>query len=375
MPDFWNQMVLDNPVRKYAFVAIAIVAGLILKRMLSRFFAGLLHSLVEKFATGVDKKAFLNLVTRPLEVFLMILITIVAIEKLHFPEALNFDIYEISVKVIIHNFAKGIVIVAFFWLLLRIIDFVAMILEWKAKATKDMRDNQIILFLRDFLKAVISIIGILTLMKKSFGFHVDNIWTGLGIAGAALALATKESIENLIASFIILFDKPFSVGDVVKVSNISGTVEKIGLRSTRIRTDLKTFVTVPNKQMVDSVVDNQTLRTQRKAEIRLQIGLSTNTAKMNQLISGIKGILEKDNIENPTAFLNDIAGNAFLINVDFFTAPIQLKEFNEIKQKVNIEILELMEKLQVEIAGASTDVNILNGASSASAVSPLPRQG
>ena len=79
MPDFWNQMVLDNPVRKYAFVAIAIVAGLILKRMLSRFFAGLLHSLVEKFATGVDKKAFLNLVTRPLEVFLMILITIVAI--------------------------------------------------------------------------------------------------------------------------------------------------------------------------------------------------------------------------------------------------------------------------------------------------------
>ncbi len=60
-------------------------------------------------------------------------------------------------------------------------------------------------------------------------------------------------------------------GDVVKVNMISGAVERIGLRSTRIRTDLKTYVTVPNKQMVDSIVDNLTLRTYRKAEIRLQI--------------------------------------------------------------------------------------------------------
>ena len=63
------------------------------------------------------------------------------------------------------------------------------------------------------------------------------------------------------------------VGDTVKVNNISGIVERIGLRSTRIRTDLKTYVTVPNKQMVDSIVDNQTLRTYRKAELRLQFDI------------------------------------------------------------------------------------------------------
>ena len=195
-----------------------------------------------------------------------------------------------------------------------------------------------------------------------FGFEVSKFWTSLGIAGAALALSARESIENLIASFIIFFDKPFTVGDVLKVQNITGTVEKIGLRSTRIRTDLKTYVTVPNKQMVDSIVDNQTLRTQRKAEIRLQIGLSASPEVLQQFIQEVEKILNREVIENPTVFLNDIAGNAFLINVDFFTPPIALKEFNEIKQDVNLEILKLMKQYGIEIAGASTDVKIINNA-------------
>ncbi len=77
-------------------------------------------------------------------------------------------------------------------------------------------------------------------------------------------MATRESLENLIASFIIFFDKPFMVGDLVKVQSITGTVEKIGLRSTRIRTDQKTYVTMPNKQMVDSIMDNLSLRAPRR---------------------------------------------------------------------------------------------------------------
>jgi MscS family membrane protein len=361
MPDLWNKIILSNPVQKYVFVAIAILVGLLFKRIISRYIAGLLYRIIKKAATGVDRTSFINLVIAPLESFLLILIAIVSIEKLHFPEALDFDIYEISSKMIIHGLAKFALILAFFWLLLRIIDFVAIILEWKANMSKDMRDNQLIVFIRDFLKAVVSIIGFLMVLGKVFGFHVENIWSGLGIAAAALALATRESIENLIGSFIIFFDKPFTVGDVLKVNSITGTVEKIGLRSTRIRTDLKTYVTVPNKQMVDSIVDNQTLRTQRKAEIRLQISLSTSHEKITGFMDTIrKNILQKDQIENPTVFLNDIAGNAFLINVDFFTPPVALTEFNEIKQEVNLAILALMEELHIDIAGASTDIKLVN---------------
>src|SRR6516165_7488743 len=108
MPDFWNQYILDNPVRSYVFIAIAILGGLLFKRIFSRFVGGILHRVVQKMAAGVDKTSFLELVTTPLETFLMILISIVALEKLKFPSQLNFDFYEVSVRTIFHGIAKAI---------------------------------------------------------------------------------------------------------------------------------------------------------------------------------------------------------------------------------------------------------------------------
>ncbi|MBS1974423.1 MAG: mechanosensitive ion channel, partial [Bacteroidetes bacterium] len=218
---------------------------------------------------------------------------------------------------------------------------------------------QLIVFFRDFLKVIIAIIGILMTLAFAFNVEVSKLTAGLGLAGAALALAAKESVENLIASFIIFFDKPFTAGDAVKVQGISGNIEKIGLRSTRIRTDLKTYVTVPNKQMVDSIVDNLTRRTQRKAEMRLQLSLSVAPATMEKFVVGARSILKKEVIVNPSVFLNDIATNAFLVNIDYFTSPIPLEDFNNLKQQVNVEMMQLMEKLGIQVAGASTDVNVV----------------
>ncbi|HEY4153773.1 MAG TPA: mechanosensitive ion channel family protein, partial [Puia sp.] len=247
----------------------------------------------------------------------------------------------------------------FIWLLLRIIDFVALLLKKKAHLPGGQKDHQMLVFFRDFLKVILVIIGILMVFSMALGFEVSKLWTGLGIAGAALALSTKESIENLIASFIIFFDKPFQTGDILKVNNITGTVEKIGLRSTRIRTDQKTYVTVPNKQMVDSIVDNQTLRTQRKGEVRLQLDSSTNSDTIQRLIEECKRILSKTYIDSPSVFLNDISGTAFQLNIDYFTPPIDAGDFNEIKQKVNLEILKLLETLKVPLSGSSVSVKLM----------------
>lgn len=157
---------------------------------------------------------------------------------------------------------------------------------------------------------------------------------------------------------MIFFDKPFTAGDYLRVNNISGTVEKIGLRSTRIRTDQKTYVTVPNKQMVDSIVDNLTLRTQRKGELRLELSLSTPADQLNAFMDGIRKILEKDKLQNSTVFLDNITGSAFLVNVDYFTAPVVIEEFNAMKQQVNLEVLQLMQEMGLNIAGSSTTIMV-----------------
>src|SRR5579871_3296396 len=359
MHDFWNQIFFSNPIKKYVGVVITILLVLIFKRLLSRYVAGLLYRLVKKISSGLDKISFVNLVAPPISIFLLVFIAFAAIDKLHFPAEIDFEIFEVPAKTIVHSIAVAFIIIGFIWLLLRIIDFISMILARKASETGDLKDNQLITFLRDFLKAIIAIVGILMMLAFAFNIEVGKLTAGLGLAGAALALAAKESVENLIASFIIFFDKPFTAGDVVKVQGFTGNIEKIGLRSTRIRTDVKTYVTVPNKQMVDSIVDNLTLRTQRKAEIRLQLGLSVSPDTMKQFVDGIKLILKKDVIVSPSVFLNDIASNAFFVNIDYFTSPIPLDDFNNLKQQVNIEIMQLMEKLNIQIAGASTDVHVI----------------
>jgi len=242
--------------------------------------------------------------------------------------------------------------------LLRTIDFISSILEKKANLTPDQTDNQLVVFFRDFFKVFIVVIGILMILKFAFHFNIGNMLTGLSIVGAAVALALRESLENLIASFIIFFDRPFTLGDLVKVQNVTGNVEKIGLRSTRIRTEQKTYITVPNKQMVDSILDNLSLRTQLKGELRLQVALSTSSSDLERLIAGIKKILLHNEVVGFSVNMNDITPNAFLVNVDYFTNPLINRDFLTVKDEINLQVLKLMEELNIEIAGASTDIRI-----------------
>lgn len=368
MDRIFNYVFLDNTVGSYLIVAAVIVFVALFKKYLSRYVAGLLFRLIKKLVKGVDKETFINLVVAPLRTFLLILITIITLEKLNFPTtpirigSLSFNpdfrIYKITLHQLIDTLSVVILIFSFIWLLIRIIDFIALILEWKANLTSDQSDNQLIVFFKDFFKVIIVINGFLLILK--FGLHLDigNLITGLSIAGAAIALSTRESLENLIASFIIFFDKPFTTGDLVKVQNITGTVEKIGLRSTRIRTDQKTFVTVPNKQMVDSILDNLSLRSQRRAFVQLELNAATRPDKVQELIKNIENLLEqhKAEIDQYTVLLSDINKNAFHIQVEFFTPAGTIATFNAIRQKVNIEIIQALNTLDIHLASKEMEV-------------------
>lgn len=358
MYDLLERIWLDNPVKNYLIVIAVILFVLIFKRYISRYFAILLFELVSRVWKNLDKKSFISLVVKPMGMFLFILVSVIALHKLRFPGELNDELYGSSIKSIFAGIGTIILIVAFIRLLLRIIDFVSYILEKKADQTPSQTDNQLVIFFRDFFKVIIAVVGVLMILKFAFHFDISSLLTGLSIVGAAVALALRESLENLIASFIIFFDRPFSQGDLVKVQNITGNVERIGLRSTRIRTDQKTYVTVPNKQMVDSVLDNLTLRTQLKGELRLQVSLSTSSADLAQLVGGIKKIMRHDEVESFTVVMNDIAPNAFLIHADYFTGPLTHQEFINVKEELNLQVLKLMESMKIEIAGASTGVRI-----------------
>jgi MscS family membrane protein len=357
MYKFLQQEILDNTIESYLVVAVTILIAVAAKRLISKYLAKLLYKLVAKAAKNITRQSFLDLVMQPLDVFLVLLVSIIALDKLNFPKDCDIKIYHVTIRQLTDSVAAGTLVIIFIWLCLRVIEFIAMILEEKANLTKDQTDNQLIIFFKDFFKVILVIIGILLVLKFSFNKEIGSLLTGLSLVGAAIALATRESMENLIASFIIFFDKPFITGDLVKVNNLTGTIEKIGLRSTRIRTLEKTYISVPNKQMVDTIVDNISLRTQRKVELRLELGLDATAQQLKGLSAAIKQMLQKPVIETSIVYLMDTGKNAHIMAVDYFTTMEQsVEEFNRLREEVNLGIIELLETSKIELAAASTDV-------------------
>jgi MscS family membrane protein len=353
---FLQYRMFDNPVEMYLRVAGVILLAFIVKRIISKYLTGVLYKLITRAGKKFNREAFCNLLIQPLDTFLIAIVTVVAIDQLRYPHDWKIEVYGATLHGILISITNGILIWIFIWLCLRIIDFIATVLEERASLTKSQSDNQLIVFFKDFFKVVLIIIGGLLLIRFVFRQDVGNLLTGLSIVGAAIALATRESLENLIASFIIFFDKPFVTGDSVKVNNFTGTIEKIGLRSTRIRTLDKTYISVPNKQMVDSIVDNISLRTQRKAELRLELKLSVTTNDLRSLISQIKQMLNNPKILKSSVRFTETGKNANVITIEFFTGMELTDEaFNSFKEEVNFTIMALIEKSGTDFAALNID--------------------
>jgi MscS family membrane protein len=350
MNSFLQHVFYGNTIRDYVWVVGVILFVLLLNRIISKYLAILLSKIFRRTWKTFDQQKFVDLIIHPLGTYLVITVSIVAFYRLTFPEPLNITLYKYPLKTIILSIGITIQIIALIWLLLRLIDFIATVLEAKALKTNDQADNQLVVFFRDFLKVIIGIIGIMMVLHFAFEYNVSSLLTGLSIVGAAIALALRESLENLIASFVIFFDKPFTTGDFVKVQNVSGNVEKIGLRSTRVRTTDKSYVTVPNKQMVDSILDNVSLRSQIRGEINLFINQQTPALQMKQLLEEIKKYLsDVKDVQSHNVFFNDIRGQAFIVFIEFFTPNISVNLFNAKKDQLNLFILETMEKLEIKI--------------------------
>ena len=351
MQDVLSKSLFDNTISSYLIVFGIISLVWILKKRASQHMTRLVFYLFKRMGRVIDEREFFNLVLAPLENFIFFLAVYISMSSLRFPDVLHVKIFKITSEVLIDRLAVGMLIFFFFHTLLRVIDYMAIILEKRASTTEDTTDDQLIIFFREFLKVILVIICILVMIRFVLNEDITKILAGLSLAGAAIALAAKESLENLIASFIIFFDRPFRVGDLLKVQQIQGTVEKIGLRSTRIRTNDKTYVSIPNKQMVDSIVDNFSLRNKRRGELNLHLDLYTTYAQIDQLIHELNEALSDVQITEKSVLLSDVKLEAFLVTVEYYTEPISIAEFNQVKQHINLKALAILEKLQIKIAG------------------------
>jgi len=350
--DFLHKVFLSNTIGDYLEVVIAILVAILIKRIISRYITKWLFNMGKGRWSGLSRESLDEKLIDPIEKFFILLVIIIALGRLNFPKEFMFHWHGISSKTMLDSLATGLFIIAFVSVILKFMDFVALVIKHQS-AGASPGEHQLLYFFKDFFKVVIIIFTIISILKFSFNFNVSKLLTGLSIIGAALALAAKESLENLIASFVIFFDKPFETGDVVKIKDVRGTVERIGLRSTRIRTVEKSLVTVPNKQMVDNILDNFSSRNLVRHEIKSNIPSRYKGMEIEKIISEIKQkLMQEKKVEDVSAFLQEIAGDNAVVMIVYYTPlTIDIDEGNLLRQRINIDVKNI-----IDAYGAASDV-------------------
>jgi MscS family membrane protein len=347
-----DQTILSNSLRSYLLVAAILLVTLLIKRLISRFFASMIYTWVDKKNHSDLRKSHVHRLIVPIEQFLIFLVAIIAIYELKFPEAWDVKLFKLSLQQFLDSGVKFMFVLLLIRVSLRTLEFISIILENKARLTKDLSDDQLVLFFRDFFKVIIYIIGILLVLRYVFNESIGNLVTSLSIVGAAIALSTRESLENIIASFIIFFDKPFSIGDLVKVNNFTGTIEKIGLRSTRIRTQEKTFISVPNKQMVDSIVDNISLRSERRIEMDLQLSVTTSAQALADFANHLRNFLKSENdLNSYQVFVSESGKQHHALHVEcLVNMQMDIDAFQILRERINLAAIEYANANQIQFS-------------------------
>ena len=353
---FFEQEIWGNTVRAYFMFAAIILVGLLLKRFVSRVASQLLFKLFKKFADEVKIDTFIALLLKPFEFFITVATLYLAINQLKHPlEIAVLHYHKVDGKSkVLEAFTLGelldkiflfLIILSFFWIILRIIDFVAHVFMYRAAKSENKADDQLVPFLKELFKFIIYFIGFFVLLGYVFEVNALSLITGLGIGGIAIALAAKESLENLIGSFTIFIDKPFTVGDLVKVDGVEGTIEKVGFRSTVLRSTDKTTIIIPNRAMIDGVLENLTRRNYRRVKFNVGITYETDSEKIKAIIDDINNFLaNNEHTTDSSVTFDSFADSALNIQVLYLVENIEFNNYLKVKEEVNFEIIDIVQK-------------------------------
>ncbi|MCX8082151.1 MAG: mechanosensitive ion channel family protein [bacterium] len=256
------------------------------------------------------------------------------------------------------NFLKVILAFIFLWFLFRIVDIGIQSLTKIVSRNESKLDEQMIPFISKSVKIVITILLLLWILQLA-GYNISSLLAGLGIGGLAVALALQDTLSNFFGSVAIFADKPFGIGDIVKIGDFQGTVEEIGFRSTRIRTLEATLVSIPNKTIANSMIENLSKREKVKVFQTIGIPYNTTTEQIKEVVSSIRTIIRSDaNVETENIIVNfsNFGNYSLEITVTYFIKGTDYKEYLAVKERINLAIMKRLEEIGIPIAFQSTSL-------------------
>lgn len=361
MQSFLEKEFLGNTLESYLWFAGILIAGIIFKKFLSQAISWVAFRLIKKYSRGVSFDDFKNLLIRPGNVVILLVVFFLAFDRLSFPHSWNLDpIEKPGLRSFIFTSFQILITAAFTWTVLRFIDFIGLILMKRAEATESKLDDQFVPYIKSGLKIIIAVVALFFILGFILKINIVALVGGLGIGGLLLALAGKETAENLLGSFTIFLDKPFTVGDHVKVGSYEGIVEGIGLRSTRIRTLERSLVAIPNKKMIDAELENITHRTMWRARFVITLTYSTSAEQLKKVIKEIFDYINAhpQTRDNPIVKFNEFSSSSLDILIVYFVLTSEMETFLNVKEEINFKIMEIVNQQGCSFAFPSTSVYV-----------------
>jgi MscS family membrane protein len=235
---------------------------------------------------------------------------------------------------------------------MRLIDVVTDRTRFVLAADHGNLSSSVLPLVNKVIKIVIFVL-MLTTILSNWGYNTTTVLAGVGVGGLAVALAAQKTIENLFGGVAVISDRPVLVGDTCRFGDRTGTVEEIGLRSTRVRTPDRTLVTVPNAQFSSMTLENLSRRDKTWFHPRLSLTRETSPAQIRYLLESISGLLASNSkVDSASPSVRFAAVGAYSLDLDVsaYILTSDDDEFSRVQQELLLRILDAVEAAGTHLA-------------------------
>lgn len=260
-----------------------------------------------------------------------------------------------SAYVFVQHLIRTLVIVAVLMVVYQAVDALAPSSNRLFRITGLTITERLLPFVRTGVKLLVIALMIVIIVQE-WGYDVSGLVAGLGIGGLAISLAAQDTIANLFGFTTIVGDQPFVVGEFIKTPDVEGTVEHVGVRSTRIRQPDQAYVTVPNSKLASSAILNWSRLSKRWLNLTLVLNYGARRVEIETFLERVRMLLSaNEKVETSSIVVRLInfsdIGMEVLIRC-YITIP-DWGEFTAEKEKVYLELLRIVEEMHLRIATRS----------------------
>ena len=344
---------LSEPLGRVLLLVLAIVLIWLLRRLLILLVARPLGKLLQKQGRTDIDDVITTIIAPPIRILLIALGLFVA------AQILNLDARAFG---FVSSITSTLVIIAFALIAYRIVTLVFLTRGRLYSITGIAVEEALLPFARTGLQIVILAIA-LVIIINGWGYDVSGLIAGLGIGGLAISLAAQDTLSNLFGFTAIVGDRPFSVGEYIKTKDVEGTIEQVGVRSTRVRQQDQAVVTVPNSMLASSAVLNWSRLRKRQINLTLGIAYGARAEQVEMLLQRLRDLLKNwENADADSVVVNlvNFGDRSLEILVRCYLNIADWGPFTQEKERIFLAIMRIVEEMGLQVAVPSRTLYIEN---------------